>query len=395
MILLNRYFRVRIIAADPENVLTKLVEADIEIENLEWLDDLTVEIDVRHSDFSYAKGILQEKGFDIRIIRRKGLLWQIFALWKRPVLVTGAVLFIALALVLPGRIFFVEVEGNESLSDKLIIQYAENCGIGFAAKSTDVRSENVKNRLLADLPELQWLGVTTKGCVATIHVKERSTQDISPDGDDRISNIVAVQDGIITKMLVYSGNPLFQVGQTVKNGDILISGYTDCGLKTTAQQSEGEVYAHTLRSICAILPDSHQSRGQVLRKHTCYRLRIGKKVINLCNHSGIMDATCVKMYSEYYWTLPGGFQLPVSVIKVECSFHEAIAQAQDHENREWLLQYARNYLQSQMIAGEVLDESLIWNRFDDYCVLNGSYACHEMIGQVKYEEILEQYAEDN
>ena len=38
---------------------------------------------------------------------------------------------------------------------------------------------------------------------------------------------------------------------------------------------------------------------------------IGKKVINLCNHSGIIDESCVRMYLEDYWSFPGGFQLPV------------------------------------------------------------------------------------
>ena len=395
MAFFKRCYRFRITAADPGNVLKRLTEENVTLENLEWIDDLTVDVDVLHSDFFVMERIIREKEIDLRLIRRKGILWQLFSLWKRPVLLSGLVLFLVLSLTIPGRIFFVRVEGNETLSDKLIIQQAEKCGIGFAARATEVRSEHVKNHLLTELPELQWVGVTTSGCIATIRVKERSSPEVLKNVNNGVSSIVAVQDGIITEMLVYGGNPLFHVGQTVKNGDILISGYTDCGLKTTAQQAKGEVFAHTLRHLRVVTPDPSAMKGEFLRKHTCYRFRIGKKVINLCNHSGILDATCDKMYSEDYWTFPGGYQLPVSLVKVECYFHEALTNAKSEEDYEWLPQYARSYLLSQMIAGEILDESLTWNKSNGHCELSGRYACHEMIGQVKYEEILEQYAKDH
>jgi len=133
-----------------------------------------------------------------------------------------------------------------------------------------------------------------------------------------------------------------------------------------------------------------------LKEHTCYSLRVGKKVINLCNHSGIQGGTCVKMYSEDYWSLPGGFQLPVSVIKNSYNYYELIAPEVDiEETYSWLPRYARGFLQDSMIAGEILNEELAWNVSDDACEVTGNYACHEMIGQVKCEEIIEQNAEDN
>lgn len=392
---LDRYLRIRFIAAEPEAVLTKLTSANVEIWDVEWIDYLTVVISVHHAMFSQTKRILQQNEIHYSVIKKEGIVWNLWRLRQRPVLVTGLILFLFLAWVLPGRIFFVRVAGNEVIPETKILQQAQACGIRFGTKAADVRSENIKNYLLGQMPELQWLGVTTSGCVATIHVVERSTAAESVENDGSVSSIVAVHDGVITKMSVSKGSPLFQSGQSVKAGDVLISGYTDCGLKVTAQQADGEIFAHTLHEIEAIALLPTAERGEFIRTHTCYRLRIGKKVINLCNHSGIPDATCVKMYSEDYWTLPGGFQLPVSLIKVECSFYELSAQTGAEEDYAWLPQCAREYLLSQMIAGEVLDEALIWNSSEDFCELKGIYACHEMIGRVKQEEIVEQYAEDN
>jgi len=42
-----------------------------------------------------------------------------------------------------------------------------------------------------------------------------------------------------------------------------------------------------------------------------------------------------------------------------------------------------------MIAGEILSEDIHLQRNEDVYTLMGTYSCNEMIGQVKYEEILE------
>ena len=162
----------------------------------------------------------------------------------------------------------------------------------------------------------------------------------------------------------------------------------ECVLKISAQDAEGEVFAHTLRKETVITLVPTEIRERYVSEHTCYLLRIGKKVINLCNHSGISDATCVKMYSENYWTLPGNFQLPVSVIKIEHDFCDMInVNAEIQTDR--LEKYARSYIRQQMIAGEIFSEDIHLKQHEDVYTLKGTYSCNEMIGQVKYEEILE------
>ena len=101
------------------------------------------------------------------------------------------------------------------------------------------------------------------------------------------------------------------------------------------------------------------------------------------------------MYSEDYWTLPGGYQLPVCVVKICYTVHDTCYEPVDLETFDWVKDYAKNYLRSDMLAGQILGESLQVEKRNGAYILRGEYACHEMIGQVKYEEITEQYAEDN
>ena len=102
-----------------------------------------------------------------------------------------------------------------------------------------------------------------------------------------------------------------------------------------------------------------------------------------------MDACCVKMYLEDYWTLPGGFHLPVSIIKISHSYYETEQTIAESTPSTWLPEYARNYLQSQMVSGEIVREELLWSKGEELDTLTGIYACHEMIGREKYEGITE------
>ena len=43
-------------------------------------------------------------------------------------------------------------------------------------------------------------------------------------------------------------------GQAVSKGQVLISGYTDCGLCVLSQRAQGEVMAYTGRSFSALMP---------------------------------------------------------------------------------------------------------------------------------------------
>lgn len=396
MTFLDRYLYVRITSAEPEELISKLSFSGIDIWDMAQIDFLTVEIKIRNSCLRRVQNLAEKNGGTCKIIKKEGHLWKLDAIFKRPVLICGIILFFAISLFVPERIFFVTVTGNETIPEKQILSHAEECGIHFAAKASLVRSEDVKNKILSRLPELQWIGVTTSGSVADIQVKERSKQNDSVIHEDSVCSIVAARDGVITGQTVYRGNPLFQVGQKVNKGDVLISGYTDCGIILKAEQASGEVFGHTMRHNTFVSPLPSKIRGSFLGKRTCYRLQIGKKVINLCNHSGILDGSCDKIYSQKYWILPGGFQLPVSIVKVEHLFFAQVKpQPSDLESFQWLERFAQDYVKTQMISGVLLDEELQWELSDDVCVLTGEYACHEMIGQVKYEENLAKNAEDS
>ena len=107
----------------------------------------------------------------------------------------------------------------------------------------------------------------------------------------------------------------------------------------------------------------------------------------LLKKSLLLATICAKIYSEECWKLPGGFSLPIAVVKETIYTYEQDAEASAlSEVEAWLEDYAKSYLQNTMIAGEVLSSKTKIQYDDAVCYLYGKYACREMIGKTRVEQ---------
>lgn len=384
---------VRLTSADPTGAIQAINCAGIELFSTRQEGDLTLRFRIRRSDFRRLRKIAEKRAERLELLGRNGLYWAIRLFLRRPVLVFGVGLLLFLTIFLPSRVYFVEVQGNVNVPASYILERAEVCGIVFGSNRREVRSERMKNSLLQAIPELQWAGINTYGCRAVISVRERPKLDLAPTKKE-VCSIVAARDGVIQDITVHSGNQLCVPGQAVKAGQVLISGYTDCGICIRATRADGEVYAQTERSIQSVLPIEYTQKAKITHQTKKYSLLIGKKLINFCKDSGISPTSCDKMYSVDYITLPGGFRLPIGVVTEAITYYETASVTMDEEKaQQWITQFSGSYLTGLMIAGQIEEkwEALDWD--DGVCVLHGRYACVEMIGKIRPEENLRDYGE--
>lgn len=369
-------------SADVARALDEINEAGIEIRNAAPTGNLTVCFSIRRTDWRRLKQ-LQLQGNTLKLLHRSGIYWSGKRLLHRPMLLLGLIMLILFALFVPSRVYFVRVEGNGTVPERLILEAAAESGIRFGASRRDVRSEKMKNRLLSALPQLQWAGVNTYGCVAVISVRERNIPDERIKSDE-VASIVASRDGVILSCTATRGDLLCVPGQAVREGDVLISGFTDCGLTVTAARADGEIFAQTTRDLTILTPTDCQIQGSIRSKRTKYSLIIGKKRINFYKGSGIWGATCDKIETEYHLTLPGGFQLPVTLVREDVVSYD-LADA-ERQNADTLLAHsAESYLRRTMVAGTIIGADTRITGNDGAKCLTGTYACTEMIGKIRRE----------
>ena len=374
-------------SAVPEKMFANITADGISLSFVEKTDELTYRFWIRRKDYRRLANILHSQGNGLKLIRRKGIYWPIKALAHRPGLIVTVLLLFFASLYLPSRVLFVAVEGNTTIPDRLILAEAETCGIRFGASRKLVRSEKVKNSLLSALPGLQWAGVNTSGCVATITVRERVPEKEQAE-EKIVSNIVADRDAYLLSVTTTSGTAHVRPGETVAKDQLMISGYTDCGLCIRATRAEGEILAQTNREVRAAMPDTYESPISIRDIKRKIGLLIGKKRIILWKDSRISDTGCGRMYEEYFVSLPGGFQLPIGIWTDRYLDYEMQRTAySEKEARMQLERFSEDCLNGQMIAGQILRKQHRLFHMEGFYNLHSSYVCTEMIGKESREQI--------
>lgn len=373
------YVRVSVISADPARMLGRL-SGQVQLRDIEYTSALCVEFSVPKGKTKQLKEIVEKTGGKWDVVSTHGLPKWCRKAWEKPIIVCFSALLLLMSLYIPERIYFIQVQGNEAVARQEILNAASDAGLSFGVARRALRSEQIKNELLEAIPSLSWAGVNTKGCVATISVKERKLEP--EDIPSMPGHIIAARDAVVSSFTVTRGRPLCQEGQAVRAGEVLISGYLDLGLCTRAEQAEGEVYGLTRRQVHALLPASTAvSRGE---REICkkYSLIIGKKRINLYSDSGILYPSCGKMTKVKPLTLPGGWQLPVSLV-TECYTDRDLIQQERSERSagEMLEAYIRQNVQTDLVAGQIRKQELELTCQEGAYYMSGFLECHEMIGK--------------
>lgn len=379
--------RVEITTADPIDFIYKITKYNLIITDVILVDALKFNLTVKAKDMGIINEIAGKEGAKIVVIKKLSIISMLTDSVKRPIILVCVLLWLFLLLYLPGKVLFVQVVGNKSVETSTIHEVAEACGVTFGASRRELRSERVKNALLSRIPQLQWAGVNTYGCLAVITVEERVMPIESGNDYPSVGNIIATRDGVISSIVTTKGTPLCRPGQAVIKGQLLVSGYTDGVAAIRAEIPAAEVYAITerIQSSCFMLKS--QTRGEIIDVYTEYGIQIGKNVVELSRKCMTSENCCAKIYETEVLTLPGGFCLPIALIKVKSYLYIESAEMSLFEDND-IKRLSDLYLENQMRAGRILFSDHQTKIINDICKIDSAYICDEMIGKLRKEEIM-------
>ncbi len=164
----------------------------------------------------------------------------------------------------------------------------------------------MRNHVLLALPEVSWLAVNVRGCVAHVQVVERHRP---PKAADRstVTNIVARRAGLITKVEALEGQAMVLPGATVTEGQLLISGVSETEhIGARFVHSMGSVWARTWYELSVSVPLQITQPAAGSRSHSRWALDIGKHRIKFYGKGSITGVDCDKIIYYKPFTLPGG-----------------------------------------------------------------------------------------
>jgi len=186
-------------------------------------DDTMIMMKVRTSGFRSLRYIARRVRCRVYIQGKFGLPFFLHRLERRKMLAAGALLFAATLYALSSFIWFVEITGADKIEPEKVLRAAAKYGLTVGVSKWQLNKSAVEKGIEDALPELTFVGIEIHGTKATIEVVEKV---VPGDRDEvkRPAHLVAAKEGVVKEILVMVGISKVAEGDTVRKGQILISG---------------------------------------------------------------------------------------------------------------------------------------------------------------------------
>ena len=208
-------------------------------------------------------------------------------------------------------VFELRISGNEKLSDGEITEALYTSGFGVGSRISKTNKNAIELAVLSTCDELAWISINTRGRTAYVTVIESVGTKADPPSLTA-ANIVATCDCVIEEITVKRGTPVVRVGDTVRAGDLLISGIIEGAGGTEYVVAEGVVRGSSSDSIVTNTPRIYTettTRGGTLATVT---LKFFNFNINILQSYGNLPTGCDIIEENKPITLLGR-RLPVSL----------------------------------------------------------------------------------
>lgn len=346
--------RLRVSGARPERMLNLLARYGIWFSQMERTDELSLCFTVLHRDLRRAQRLAAEAYFDVEVLRHSGLptltqrVKRRFALYIMPPLCVLAVLVLSLF------IWEIEITGNETISDAQILSVLDEHGIRVGSFGLCIDRELLRDKVISVLPKISWMTVNVKGCRAEVIIRERvdppEIVDIGSPAD-----MIAARTGLICEMSVFEGAAQAKKGDTVLQGELLISGtMPSLSGNTRLVRSLGVIKARTWYEISEKMPLEYISKRYTGETKTKKSLIIGNYRLNLYLNGGISLDACDKIIKRERLSLPGGILLPIETVSAEYREYLPETARMSEEDAETILKARLTQRLSEQTKGEPL-----------------------------------------
>ncbi len=183
---------------------------------------------LRFKEYKLLRKLKRKCKVRIKLLKKQGLPLGFKIFKKRPGLTLGFAFSIALYLFLLSRVWTVSVEGAGVHTEKEILETAESIGVYVGVSRDSFEERDATRHLLMELENLEWASVNTYGSTVTISVNHKEQKpEIINTNDNTVQNIIADKAGIIKSIEAQDGKVVVDIGDTVYEGQLLVSGVWD------------------------------------------------------------------------------------------------------------------------------------------------------------------------
>lgn len=232
---------------------------------------------------------------------------------KRVGAICALVLTSVIFIFSSNRVWDVRIEGCETGKEDKIIRELSECGLSVGSSWSKTDTSRVEVEFLSKSEDVSWLNINRRGTVAYVTVIDKSSHD-ALDEKTGYANIVAECDAVIEEITVMRGIAAVKAGDTVKKGDLLISGVIPSEFGGGFCYAEGTVIGRISDNVKISVPEFKEEKVQNKKKLSGISIKILGFSANIFNLYRNSDENC-DIIEEKKSLSMFGVKFPVSINK--------------------------------------------------------------------------------
>lgn len=237
---------------------------------------------------------------------------------KRYGVMVGIILSLVLYAISKDIVWDVRVEGCDERFAKEVIAELDSCGFSVGTRWSETDVNELEVEVLSNSETVSWLNINRRGTVAYVSVLEKQVHE--EEKKEGYSNIVASCDAVIEEITVIHGVANVKVGDSVKKGDLLISGVLPSELGGGFCYAEGEVLGRISDSISVSVPESQALKNEIDRSLDRFDVKFFGFSVNIFNSYRNYGFDCDIIDTEKSIVLFGR-RIPISVSKSSAVYY--------------------------------------------------------------------------
>ena len=184
------------------------------------------EVNILVKDFKKLKPVIRKTRTKVTIVKRTGFPFFINQYKNRRLLIAGLFICIFLVYFSSKFIWNIEITGNYSNSTENIMLYLNSLDIKTGIKKTEVDCYKISRKLRQSYDDIIWVSASVNGTNLIVQIKENfDTNEMLYKTENVVPyDIVADDSYVIADIVIRSGIVNVKKGDSVKTGDILVSG---------------------------------------------------------------------------------------------------------------------------------------------------------------------------
>lgn len=279
---LRGYVKIRITGYSPERFLNMCSYHKIYIWGLTAVEN-AYEMYTSIDGFKKLRPIIHKTHTKVTLVNRYGFPFFLNKNKKRKLFAVGMVLCFLLLFQYSHTIWDIHIEGNTFYTDETFMKFLRTMDVNPGMPKSEVDCFEIAEKIRENYNDIVWVSASIDGSRILLQIKEnedRATYEIdsgeegsqrdqeqeqnaqieneSEESSSRESetptDLVASMDGTITSIITRKGVPLVHAGDTVKAGDILVTGRVEVlndakeVIGYQYQRADADIYADTVTS---------------------------------------------------------------------------------------------------------------------------------------------------